>query len=70
MVSFFVSDGSFNFGFGSCMVMVIVEDLFLFQVECIDVIVELDDDGMVFLLFFNVDGGLLDNCGMLDLVFS
>ena len=69
-VSLFVNDGSPNSGSGSCMAMVTVEDLLPPQAECMNTVVQLDENGTAFLPAFNVDGGSSDNCGTLDLAIS
>lgn len=63
-----VIDGSNNMDI--CMVIVMVEDMILLQVICQFFSVSLDSIGLVFIIVDNVDGGLIDNCGGLSLMFS
>lgn len=50
-----------------CMCMVMVEDMFLLVMFCIDLLVELDEMGIVLIDVLDVDIGIIDNCGILML---
>lgn len=57
-------------GLGICMVVVMFIDDLLFLVVCQDLSIDLDGLGMASVFLQDVDGGFIDNCGVVGLIFD